>query len=82
MKKYIVVGDNNYWYATFSSSSERAAMKRFTTIKKEITNGERGGFDVDEVAEVYLFEAKEIAREDMEEDEEEDVDGDGEEVSN
>ena len=55
-KEYIIVGDNNYWYATLNSTEKiaRAEMKR---IKKDIKNNV-----YDDLAdELYLFEAKEIS---------------------
>ena len=59
-KTYLIVGDNNFWYATTPAMTEKQAGKALERVQKLI---KKGGFFVNnEAEELYLYEAKEITR--------------------
>lgn len=59
---YIIVGDNNFWYATFTGTKAQAE-KELARIKKQIEKGVGSEFDEpSEASELYLYQAKEIKR--------------------
>lgn len=59
-KTYIIVGDNNFWYATMDSTLKQAQseLKRIASVIKKGVGSE---FDEpSEASELYLYEAKEV----------------------
>lgn len=62
-KNYIIVGDNNFWYATLFRTTEKGANKELNRIRKQIEEGVGSEFDEpSEASTLYLYEAKEITR--------------------
>jgi hypothetical protein len=61
MKNYIIVGDNNFWYATTEKVSEKKAI----ILMKEIKKGIKKDMFEDEYngkpSSLYLYEAKSVA---------------------
>ena len=59
-KSFIIVGDNNYWYASFTNEQD-TVEKAIKRVKKQITNGE---FEEDgaEPQQLYVYEVNEVKR--------------------
>lgn len=57
---YIIVGDNNFWYATTPKMSFYQAAKQFARVKKEIKEGLYT--DGSKPNAIYLYEATEVDR--------------------
>jgi len=58
-KYYVVVGDNNFWYATFTAESEEVARNLFADTIGGVLEGR---FEADKPERVYLYEGNEIER--------------------
>ena len=58
-KTYIIVGDNNFWYATLTDTTEKQALVILKSVKKDI---KKGIYENNEAEELYLFEAVEVER--------------------
>jgi hypothetical protein len=57
MKKYIIVGSNNFWYDIFTASSLETAKVRMELIKQSPEQ-----FSVSQPDTFYLYEANEVHR--------------------
>jgi len=55
MKKYIIVGSNNFWYDSFSAGSVEEAKKRMEEIKDNPTD-----YNVAQPDTFYLYEADQV----------------------
>lgn len=53
MKKYIIVGSNNFWYDTFYAANELKAMEYAEDVIKDII---RGKYEDNNADEVFLYE--------------------------
>lgn len=61
-KTYIILGDNNFWYAAQFDVSRKEAQKELARIKREIKKGVGDRFnEPSEASELYLYEATLIA---------------------
>lgn len=59
-KTYIIVGDNNFWYATMDGTLKQA-QSELKRIARVIKKGVGSEFDEpSEASELYLYEAKEL----------------------
>ena len=59
-KKYIIVGDNNFWYATTNEMTTSELEDVLEEIKADIKRGDYE--DNSTPNELFAFEAKEIKR--------------------
>ena len=58
IKKYIIVGDNNFWYSTINAKNKTEALKELNRIARVIKRGVGSEFDEpSEASELYLYEA-------------------------
>ena len=61
-KEYIIVGDNNFWYSTFSAKTAKEARKELARVRREIEKGVGSEFDEPSEASVlYLYQASQLA---------------------
>lgn len=56
-KTYVIVGDNNYWYATFSAKNATEINTRLKDVKKDIKNYHFDN-DIELPSELYCYEAE------------------------
>ena len=61
-KKYIIVGDNNFWYATTDEITDEQLTAEIKDLKKRIKNREFEDRALKEVEELFVYEAKEVQR--------------------
>lgn len=56
-KSYIVVGDNNYWYATTGLMTKKQGLEVLKRVKKEI---KKHIYEDNGAEYIHLYEAKEV----------------------
>ena len=60
-KSYIIVGDNNFWYAMTAKMTKKEAVMFMKIVLKDIKQGEYTD-QVDSMpTSLFLFESKEVA---------------------
>ncbi len=65
-QQYIIVGDNNFWYATFDAKSAQEARKELGRIKRAIEKGVGSEFDEpSEASNLYLYRAVKVGETDI-----------------
>jgi len=61
-KKYVILGDNNFWYHTTGEITEQELKDELNEVKEGIENGIYEDFEFGEVNTLFAFEAKEVKR--------------------
>lgn len=57
-KRYIIVGDNNFWYSTTSELTEKQLEKELKNIKEQINDGMFD--DNGKPSELFAYEATRV----------------------
>jgi hypothetical protein len=57
-KRYIIVGDNNFWYSTTSEITEKQLEKHLKRVAQDIING--GYTDASKPSELFAYEAQRV----------------------
>ena len=58
-KKYIIVGDNNFWYSTTGEITEKELEKELEKIKEDIQDNVYAEY-TEKPSELYAYEAKRL----------------------
>lgn len=61
-KKYIIVGDNNFWYATTNEISKGELADELEEMATAIKNGEYSDNDYAKPNTLFVYEADEVMR--------------------
>ncbi len=61
-KKYIIVGDNNFWYSTTDEITEAELADELENVKDGIDNGDYEDFSFGAVNVLFAYEVKEAKR--------------------
>ena len=62
MKKYIIVGNNNFWYSSFKADNDNDILEEITDVETRINNKE---YEDNSAETLYVYEANEILRQDI-----------------
>ena len=64
-KKYIIVGDNNFWYSSTDEITEDELNEELEAVKEGIDNGDYEDFSFGAVSTLFAYEVKEVQRLDL-----------------
>jgi hypothetical protein len=57
-KSYIIVGDNNFWYATTGEITEKELKTELKNVQTKIIQNEYSDFENGDPSELIAYEAK------------------------